>query len=219
MKTKNSNSNNVELCSDHRNKNDHKGKNGSRTTNDMSQTVCLFKKYLLARAQYDNIGKTNTEESEVINKSPHRHLLPIKFSRNSLSRPPSLLERNLLPELRCDSEQSTQSRANKASGSSQFTIFYDGKVNVYDNVSAEKAQEVMLILGGESSLSKPVPKEADSRSSPPRKSDSQITSKSPYEVVASSPSNGATENNRPSLSPFPSRLGYFFPVAANKGPV
>lgn len=100
MKMENSNSNIVELCSDHRKKNDHKRKNGSRTTNDMSQTVCLFKKYLLARAQYDNIGKTNTEESEVINKSPHRHLLPIKFSRNSLSRPPSLLERNLVPELR-----------------------------------------------------------------------------------------------------------------------
>lgn len=96
----NSNSNLELLTSrDKETKNDNiYGKKRLRSANDMSQTVCLFRKYLLARAQH-NIGKTNMEESEVINKSPYRHLLPPKFSRDSVSRPPSLLERTMFPEL------------------------------------------------------------------------------------------------------------------------
>lgn len=65
----------------------------------MSQTVCLFRKYLLARSQH-NIGKADMEELEVMNKSPSSPSLPPKFNRKSLFRPPSLLERKLFPEFR-----------------------------------------------------------------------------------------------------------------------
>ncbi|PON48775.1 Jasmonate-zim domain protein [Parasponia andersonii] len=132
-------------------------KNGLRLANDMSQTVCLFRKYLIARSQH-NIGKTNMEESEVINscQSP-RPLLPPKFNRKSLFRPPSLLERQLFPELRCEDSVNNPTKTSFAEKSStaQLTIFYGGRVNVYDNVSAEKAQEAMLILDGQNCTSKP----------------------------------------------------------------
>ncbi|PON83936.1 Jasmonate-zim domain protein [Trema orientale] len=137
-------------------------KTGLRLANDMSQTVCLFRKYLIARSQH-NIGKTNMEESEVINSSQSPSpLLPPKFNRKSLFRPPSLLERELFPELRCDDSVNKPTKTSFAEKSStaQLTIFYDGRVNVYDNVSAEKAQEAMLILDGQSCTSKPLIGEA-----------------------------------------------------------
>lgn len=67
---------------------------------NMSQTICLFRKYLLTRAQQHNNGKTNMEESQVIKRRTSAHpLLPPKFGCN-FNRPPSLLEQELLPRLR-----------------------------------------------------------------------------------------------------------------------
>jgi hypothetical protein len=67
---------------------------------NMSQTICLFRKYLLKRSKHNN-GKTNMEESQVIKRRTSAHpLLPPKFGCNNLNRPPSLLEQHILPALR-----------------------------------------------------------------------------------------------------------------------
>ncbi|KAF4359153.1 hypothetical protein F8388_005262 [Cannabis sativa] len=50
--------------------------------------------------------------------------------------------------LKCDAMKSSVSFVEKSSSKSQqqITLFYNGEVNVYDNISAEKAQKIMLIL-------------------------------------------------------------------------
>ena len=67
------------------------------TSYDMSQTICLFKKYLTRFQQ--NKRKSNMEESEVFKRRTSRPLLPPKFGSN-LNRPAYLLEQALLPVLR-----------------------------------------------------------------------------------------------------------------------
>ncbi|KAE8007939.1 hypothetical protein FH972_004494 [Carpinus fangiana] len=123
---------------------------------NMSQTICFFRKYLLTRAQQHNNGKTNMEESQVTKRRTSAHpLLPPKFDCN-FNRPPSLLEQELLPRLRCDALPSKL--LDDKSSISQLTIFYAGSVNVYNNLPADKAQAIML-LAGESSLSIPIVQE------------------------------------------------------------
>lgn len=78
------------------------------STKDMSQSISLFKKYLLKRSQNNIImGATNTQESEIIIKnSPSDHASSPSLPKHtititsSLDRPPSLLEKALLPQMR-----------------------------------------------------------------------------------------------------------------------
>ncbi|XWS55314.1 hypothetical protein CRYUN_Cryun10bG0164300 [Craigia yunnanensis] len=139
---------------------EHKTKGSKQTDHGMSQTIDLFRKYLLTKSQNHNVGKTNKEESEVIKKkTPPRALIPLmpsKFDCN-LSRPLSLLERELLPGIRCDEIQTSSSSGDKSS-KAQLTIFYAGVINVYDDVPTDKAQAIML-LAGERSLSRPIANE------------------------------------------------------------
>ncbi|XP_021286935.1 protein TIFY 9-like [Herrania umbratica] len=240
---------------------EHK-KKGWKQTNDMSQTtIDLFRKYLLSKPQNHNVGKTNEEESEALKKKlPPRALIPLlppKFASAKFSRrPPSFLEQELLPGIRCNEirTNSTGVESSKA----QLTIFYAGVINVYDNVPTDKAQAIML-LAGESSLPKPIANEkpkTDSKAPlhPPNVESScklqaglpiarkislqhflakrrhRIGNNSPYAPTANKDEeklairkltlenkNSKDNNHSISLSPLPSRIGYFLPVAANKG--
>ena len=74
-----------------------KNKTNPDTSYDMSQTICLFKKYLTRSQQ--NKRKSNMEDSEVFKRRTSPPLLPPKFGYN-LNRPASFLEQKLLPVLR-----------------------------------------------------------------------------------------------------------------------
>ncbi|XP_030955323.1 protein TIFY 7-like isoform X3 [Quercus lobata] len=194
------------------------------------------------------------EESEVFKRRTSRPLLPPKFGSN-LNRPTSLLEQALLPVLRTDSLQSNS--LDGRSSTSQLTIFYNGAINVYDNVSVDKAKAIMLLAGNQSCLSKPVvtemPKTEVRTPSHPsnlpsinsklekgipmarrfsiqcflEKRRERVISKCPYalpitkdEEEDNEPTldnvDESNQNHSFTLSPFPSRLGYFLPVSANK---
>ncbi|GLT77313.1 hypothetical protein SLA2020_489110 [Shorea laevis] len=129
----------------------------SRQIQDMSQTIDLFRKYLISKARHSIKGKTNMDESETIIKkrSPQRALMPPMPGCNHRRRA-SFLERRLLPGIGLDTMQSSSADEKPSKG--QLTIFYAGTINVYDNVPIEKAQAIML-LAGESSLSRPKSKE------------------------------------------------------------
>ncbi|KAK6240446.1 Tify domain - like 4 [Theobroma cacao] len=240
---------------------EHK-KKGWKQANDMSQTtIDLFRKYLLSKPQDHNVGKTNEEESEALKKKlPPRPLIPLlppKFASDKFSRlPPSFLEQELLPGIRCDEIRTSSTGV--VSSKAQLTIFYAGVINVYDNVPTDKAQAIML-LAGESSLSKPIANEkprtdAKTPLPPPNVESScklqadlpiarkislqhflakrrhRIGNNSPYAPAANKDEekvdinelklenkNSKDNNHSISLSPLPSRLGYFLPVAANRG--
>ncbi|KAK2662904.1 hypothetical protein Ddye_001478 [Dipteronia dyeriana] len=138
--------------------NDQEKAGGLRQANncDMAQTVCMFRKYLLAKTQH-NVGKSNMEESQQLKRhiisTPSAPLIPPKFSSN-LARPPTLLEKELLPGMRYDDETESKS-TNAKSSREELTIFYAGTVNVYSNVPHDKAQAIML-LARESSSPKPL---------------------------------------------------------------
>ncbi|KAI4296189.1 hypothetical protein L6164_036167 [Bauhinia variegata] len=122
---------------------------GLRSSIDMSQTICLFKKYL-TKAQ-NNIGRTSMEESQVIKRCHYDEdaaAVPVSESDQMLPRKASLLEQKFLPQ--CNGAPSSASEDKSATG--QLTIFYGGAINVYDKVPADKAQAIML-LAGEISLS------------------------------------------------------------------
>ncbi|CAK9155313.1 unnamed protein product [Ilex paraguariensis] len=116
----------------------------------MSQRLDLFKKYLFPKAT-QIIGKSNEEESKAIRRTPPRLLIPPNLV--GASRPPSFLERELFPVVKRDLELPTSS--DDKSSVAQLTIFYAGTINVYDNVTVDKAQAIML-LAGKNSLSAPV---------------------------------------------------------------
>lgn len=80
------------------------GLTGIRSSSDdtISQSVCLFRKYLVSKSRQQNlVAKSNMKESQYIKKcwSGTQPPFPSELGRAS-SRPPSLLERALLPGLR-----------------------------------------------------------------------------------------------------------------------
>ncbi|KAL2477620.1 protein TIFY 10b-like [Forsythia ovata] len=81
-------------------------------------------------------------------------LIPSKFGGGF--RYPTYLEQQLLPMIIKGDDALTALSSDKSKGE-QLTIFYDGVVNVYDNVSVDKAKAIML-LAGETSVSAPVTK-------------------------------------------------------------
>ncbi|KAK7854048.1 protein tify 6b [Quercus suber] len=191
-----------------------KNRTNPDTSYDMSQTICLFKKYLTRSQQ--NKRKSNMEEPEAFKRRTLRPLLPPKFGSN-VNRPASLLEQALLPVLRTDSLQSNS--LDGRSSTSQLTIFYNGAINVYDNVSIDKAQAIMLLAGGnQSCLSKPVVTEMPKTEGNEKMSLRPSQHKDEDEDDEPTLDNVDESNQSHSftLSPFPSRLGYFLPVSANK---
>ncbi|CAI9765307.1 unnamed protein product [Fraxinus pennsylvanica] len=83
-----------------------------------------------------------------------RPLIPSKFGGSF--RYPTLLEQQLLPRM-IKGDDALAALSNDKSKGDQLTIFYDGVINVYDNVSVDKAKAIML-LAGETSASAPVVK-------------------------------------------------------------
>ncbi|KAL4319401.1 hypothetical protein GQ457_18G019960 [Hibiscus cannabinus] len=55
-------------------RNEH-GTKGSRQTNDMSHSIVLFGKYLRTKSENIKVGKTNKEESDVMNRKVSSNLL------------------------------------------------------------------------------------------------------------------------------------------------
>ncbi|KAJ8755604.1 hypothetical protein K2173_022199 [Erythroxylum novogranatense] len=110
---------------------------------DMSQTtLCMFRKYLFPKSR---INSSSCKTKSV--------LPSFGAGAGYIHRPPTLLERSILPAIRSsDSPDSIESSSSPSQA--QLTIFYAGVINVYDNVPVDKAQAIML-LAGESSLSKP----------------------------------------------------------------
>ncbi|XP_062025588.1 protein TIFY 10A-like [Rosa rugosa] len=114
----------------------------SSRNDSISESVWFFKKYLLTKNQNNMDAKINVE----INRK-------LEFPWNNFRRPPSLLEQVLLPQLQsCGEVEATPSNDKT---SKQLTIFFNGVINVYNNIPVDKAQAIMR-LAGESSLLKPV---------------------------------------------------------------
>ncbi|TXG53812.1 hypothetical protein EZV62_019068 [Acer yangbiense] len=231
-----------DCCSDEQEK-----ASGLRQANnyDMAQTICMFRKYLLAKTQHYNVGKSNMEESQLqlkrhIITTPSAPFIPPKFSSN-LARPPTLLEQELLPGMRYDETESKSTNA-KSSREELITIFYAGTVNVYSNVPHDKAQAIMLLARESSSpksevtkiplLHQPRKSFCNLQSDLPiarkrslqyflEKRRQRLVDKSPYfHLKTKNEKNEPTTNNEKqkslSLSPFPSRLGFFIPVSTNQ---
>ncbi|TVU05791.1 hypothetical protein EJB05_48974 [Eragrostis curvula] len=93
----------------------------------------------------------------------------------------------------------------RSQNSTQMTIFYNGTVNVFDNVSVEKAQELML-LASKASISSPpsVVRKPDSPISAPavvRKPDSPISAPAIVRKPDSSISSASAKVNMPEILP------------------
>ncbi|CAI9103771.1 OLC1v1002319C1 [Oldenlandia corymbosa var. corymbosa] len=80
--------------------------------------------------------------------SSRRGVVDIGLGRRvgGVSRPPSLLERSLLPGLKTDARPSSPTFG-ECPETAQMTIFYAGTINVYDNIPADKAYAVMVLAG------------------------------------------------------------------------
>ncbi|XP_030539228.1 protein TIFY 10b-like [Rhodamnia argentea] len=117
-----------------------------KLTNEASHGVYPYSTNMAAKAPTKKITKAKTDAERP--GSSRQPLLPPQFGCNG-PRHATLLERELFPQMR-----NTQT-SDCNSATSQLTIFYAGTVNVYNDVPVDKAQAIML-LAGESSLTKPV---------------------------------------------------------------
>ncbi|KAK2966100.1 hypothetical protein RJ640_025596 [Escallonia rubra] len=223
---------------------------------NMSQSVGLFRKYLLTKAQR-NIGKTNEDESEAIKRAPYSKCRLIPYAlRDATCRHPTLLEQKIFPQIRREPVLPTSPGQDYSKA--QLTIFYSGNINVYDNVPLEKFQAIMLLAGGSAPIVTSTPDMDVAR--PPQKFKlpslcklqadlplarkhslqcflqkrrDRIINKAPYvspaitarkhddqdedERLSTNGDAAGFDNENTSLSPFPSRFGYFLPVTASKG--
>ncbi|XP_056163363.1 protein TIFY 10B-like [Syzygium oleosum] len=117
-----------------------------KLTNGASHGDYLFRTSMATKAPTRNITTAKTDVGGP--GSSRQPLLPPQFGCYG----PWLatcLERGMFPQMR--NTQFSDCKSEK----SQLTIFYAGTVNVYNNVPVDKAQAIML-LAGESSLTKPV---------------------------------------------------------------
>lgn len=101
-----------------------KNRTNPDATYDMSQTICLFKKYLTRSQQ--NKRKSNMEDSEVFKRRTSRPLLPPKFGYN-LNRSASFLEQKLLPVLR-------------------YIFFFHLLIYLYNNFICKKESIQLLLM-------------------------------------------------------------------------
>ncbi|XP_043704542.1 protein TIFY 10B-like [Telopea speciosissima] len=112
----------------------------------MPQSSCLFREYLIDKALH-NTARTNAQGSDTIKRIPLCPLLQPEVIGTSQCTP--FLEQGSFPT--DSSSIMLPESSNSSSSKTQLTIFYQGMVYVYDNVPADKAQEIIL-LAGESSL-------------------------------------------------------------------
>ncbi|CAA2998551.1 Hypothetical predicted protein [Olea europaea subsp. europaea] len=117
-------------------------------SNDSFQKCHLTK--ILRRIQ-KSTNKTRRGETR---KAPPglRPLVPSKFGGGF--RYPTLLKQQLLPMM-IKGDGAVAALSSDKSEGEQLTIFYNGVINVYENVSVDKAKAIML-LAGENSVSAPV---------------------------------------------------------------
>ncbi|KAL2460536.1 putative Jasmonate-zim-domain protein 12 [Abeliophyllum distichum] len=122
-----------------------------------------FQMYHLKKIQRCIRKSTNKIKRGVTRKAHPglRPLIPSKFGGGF--RYPTFLEQQLLPMMNKGDNALTALSSDKSKGE-QLTIFYDGVVNVYDNVSVDKAKAIML-LAGEISVSAPVTKNVQEHAS------------------------------------------------------
>ncbi|XP_074325523.1 protein TIFY 10A-like isoform X2 [Apium graveolens] len=113
----------------------------------------LFRKCVLNKGQQSKGKRVEEEASESIrNQLRFSGMHPQQFAYTS--RPSTLLEKHLLPVLESSAKLPTSSGKSKTSNP-QLTIFYNGAINVYDNVSADQAQAIFVLAGG-ATVSPPV---------------------------------------------------------------
>ncbi|KAK1374229.1 Jasmonate-zim-domain protein 12 [Heracleum sosnowskyi] len=113
----------------------------------------LFRKFVLNSGQPSKGKRAEEELSESIkNQLRFSGMHPQQFAYTS--RPSTLLEKRLLPAHESGAKFPTSSGESKTS-KPQLTIFYNGTINVYDNVSVDQAQAIFLLAGG-ATVSPPV---------------------------------------------------------------
>ncbi|KAL3843672.1 hypothetical protein ACJIZ3_001075 [Penstemon smallii] len=106
----------------------------------------LFQKHHLSRMKHHIQKSAEGDTRKARNSFSGRCLVPL----DGRVRPPSFLERQLLPSI----NDAIPVSASEKSKAAQLTIFYKGAINVYDNVSVDKARAIMLVAGENS---QPVP--------------------------------------------------------------
>ncbi|KAL1828313.1 hypothetical protein DCAR_0207517 [Daucus carota subsp. sativus] len=105
----------------------------------------LFRKYVLKKGQQSKGKRVAEEMSESVrNQLRFSALNPQQFAYTS--RPSTLLEKHLLPALESSAKLPISSGESKTA-KPQLTIFYNGAINVYDNVSVDQAQAIFLLAG------------------------------------------------------------------------